>query len=173
MARNKRCMSDAQKASFDPIQAVLVISVKTPSAMLIATTCDELRPLALSADAAAGVASIDFRSDCISSLVVCAMMLSIFERTAGCRSLMSTTSMLCMPVLDSAGGVVSDCGGAPCACTKAGVPRRQTVATMTDAVKMRMVIPFCAEKPRNSAMKSQKIDTHEIWQVSDSHVAIR
>ncbi len=44
-------------------QAILVISVKTPSAMLIATTCDELRPLALSADAASGVASIDFRSD--------------------------------------------------------------------------------------------------------------
>src|SRR5258706_11724522 len=35
--------------------------------MLIATTCDELRPLALSADAASGVASIAFRSDCISS----------------------------------------------------------------------------------------------------------
>jgi hypothetical protein len=62
-----------------------------------------------------------------------------------------------MPVLDSAGGVVSDCRGAPCACTKAGVPRRQTVATMADAVKMRMVIPFHVEKPRNSAMRNKKL----------------
>jgi hypothetical protein len=76
-------------------------------------------------------------------------------------------------VLDSAGGVVSDCGGAPCACTNAGVPKRQTVATIADAVKMRMVIRFYVEKPRSSAMRNQKIDTHEIWQVSDSHVAIR
>ncbi len=45
------------------VQADLVNNVRTPSAMLIATTCDELKPLALSADAASGVASIDFRSD--------------------------------------------------------------------------------------------------------------
>jgi hypothetical protein len=70
-----------------------------------------------------------------------------------------------MAVLDSAGGVVSDCEGAPCASTNAGVPRRQTVATAADAIKMRMVIPFCVEKP--------KIDIHEIWLVSDSHVAIQ
>src|SRR3984957_10378527 len=82
------------------IQAVLVNSVRTPSAMLIATTCDELRPLALSADVAAGVASIDCRSDCKSSLVVCAMMPSTFERAAGFRSLTSTTWMLRMAVLD-------------------------------------------------------------------------
>jgi hypothetical protein len=30
---------------------------------------------------------------------------------------------------------------------------------------MRMVIPFCVEKP--------KIDIHEIWLLSDSHVAIQ
>src|SRR5258705_13000677 len=34
------------------VQAVLANNVRTPSAMLIATTCNELRPLALSADAA-------------------------------------------------------------------------------------------------------------------------
>jgi uncharacterized protein (DUF849 family) len=45
------------------VQAVLANIVRTPSAMLIATTCDELRPLAFSAAAASGVASMDFRSD--------------------------------------------------------------------------------------------------------------
>src|SRR5258707_3452300 len=67
-------------------QAVLVISVRTPSAMPIATTCNELRPLALSADAASGVASIVLRSDCKSSSLVCATTSSTFERTAGCSS---------------------------------------------------------------------------------------
>jgi hypothetical protein len=44
-------------------------------------------------------------------------------------------------VLAWAGGVcTSGCEAAPCACTKAGVPR-ETAAIMTDAVKMRMVIP--------------------------------
>src|SRR5258706_5244256 len=114
--------------------------------MLIATTCNELRPLALSADAADGVASIDFRSDCISSSLVCATTSSTFERTAGCSSLRSTTCMLRMTVLDRAGGFcASDCEGAPCACTKAGVPM-ETAAIMTDAVKTRMVIPFQLEK---------------------------
>jgi hypothetical protein len=54
--------------------------------MLIATTRDELRPLALSADAASGVASIEFRSDC-TSLLVCATTSSTFERNADFRSL--------------------------------------------------------------------------------------
>src|SRR3979490_1985541 len=44
-------------------QAVLANIVRTPSALLIATTCDDLRPLALRTAAASGVASIDFRSD--------------------------------------------------------------------------------------------------------------
>src|SRR5258708_5375375 len=82
------------------VQAVLANSVRTPSAMLKATTCDELSPLALSADATSGVASIDFRSDCISSSLVCATMSSTFERTSGFRSLTSTTCMLSMTVLD-------------------------------------------------------------------------
>src|SRR5712672_3234184 len=43
------------------VQAVLANSVRTPSAMLKATTSDELSPLALSADATSGVSSIDFR----------------------------------------------------------------------------------------------------------------
>jgi hypothetical protein len=68
--------------------------------MLIATTCAELRPLALSADAAAGVASMDFRSDCISSSLVCATISSTLARTAGCNCLMSTTCMLLMTALD-------------------------------------------------------------------------
>jgi hypothetical protein len=57
--------------------------------------------------------------------------------------LTSTTCMLRMTVLDWAGGFcVSDCeGAAPCACTKAGVPR-ESAAIMTDAVEMRMVTPF-------------------------------
>jgi hypothetical protein len=63
-----------------------VISVKTPSAMLIATTCNELRPLALSADAASGVASIDSRSDCKSSSLVCATTSSTFERVVEARA---------------------------------------------------------------------------------------
>ena len=54
--------------------------------MLIATTRDELRPLALSADAASGVASIEFRSDC-TSLLACATTSSTFERNADFRSL--------------------------------------------------------------------------------------
>src|SRR4029077_16421992 len=92
--------------------------------MLIATTWAELRPLALSADAAAGVASMDFRSDCISSSLVCATISSTLARTAGCNCLMSTTCMVRMTVLDWAGGVcASGCEGAPCACTKAGVPK--------------------------------------------------
>ena len=71
--------------------------------MLMATTCDELKPFALSAVAASGVAPMDFRSDCKSSLV-CATTSSTFARTAGCNCLMSTTCMLRMTVLDSGGG---------------------------------------------------------------------
>src|SRR5260221_8277497 len=56
--------------------------------------------LALRADAASGVASIDFRSDCISSSLVCAMISSTFARNAGFRSLTSTTCMLRMTGLD-------------------------------------------------------------------------
>jgi hypothetical protein len=41
--------------------------VRTPSATVIETTCDELRPLALSADVASGVASIDFRKGFLES----------------------------------------------------------------------------------------------------------
>src|ERR1700680_4962464 len=147
--------------------ALLANNVRTPSAMLIATTCAELRPLALSADAASGVASIDFRSDCISSSLVCATMSSTFERTAGVSSLTSTTCILCMIVLDGAGGVcASDCAGVPCACTKAGVPRERA-AIMTDAVKMRMVFPFQFEK------QTKKVPIHEIWLASDSYVAVQ
>jgi hypothetical protein len=39
-------------------------------------------------------------------------------------------------------------------------------AIMTDAVKMRMVIPFQFEK-------TEKAPTHEIWLASASHVAIQ
>jgi hypothetical protein len=68
--------------------------------MLMATTCDDLRPLALSADAASGVASIGFRSDCISSSLVCATRSSTFARNAGFKSLTSTICTLCMRWLD-------------------------------------------------------------------------
>ena len=50
--------------------------------MLTATTCEELKPLALSADAVSGVASMDFRSNCNSSSLVCATTSSTFARTA-------------------------------------------------------------------------------------------
>src|SRR5467141_2934677 len=133
--------------------------------MLKATTCDGLRPLALSADATSGVASIDFRRDCLSSALVHATISSTFERSDG--SLTSTTCMLRITLLDSAGGVcASDCAGAPCARTKAGVPR-ETAAIMTDAVKMRMVIPF------QFAKQTKKAPIHEIWLASDFHVAIQ
>src|ERR1700722_2292166 len=135
------------------LHAVLANSVRTPSAMLIATTCDKLRPLSISADAVPGVASIDFRSDCKSFSLACATTSSTFERTAGVRSLTSTTCTLRMTALDRAGGgdvCASGCEGAPCACTKAGAPRDTTAAIMTDAVEIRMVIPSSAfEKRRN------------------------
>jgi hypothetical protein len=71
-----------------------------------------------------------------------------------------------MTVLDWAGGFcASDCeGAAPCACTKAGVPR-ESAAIMTDAVKMRMVTPF--------QFKKLKTPIREIWLRSDSHVVIQ
>jgi hypothetical protein len=47
---------------------------------------------------------MDSRSDCKSSSHVCATTSSTFARTAGCNCLMSTTYMLRMAVLDSAGG---------------------------------------------------------------------
>src|SRR5258706_13703979 len=102
----------------------------------MATTCDEFRPLALRAAATSGFASIDFRSDCISSLLVCEMMSLTFDRTAGLRSLTSTICMLRMTALDWSGGVcASGCeGAAPCACTKEGV-QRERAAIMTDAVE--------------------------------------
>ena len=67
---------------YDPPQPVLAKIVRTPSAMLTATTCEELKPLALSADAVSGVASMDFRSNCNSSSLVCATTSSTFARTA-------------------------------------------------------------------------------------------
>src|SRR3984957_3617077 len=94
------------------IQAVLANSVRTPSAMLIATTCDELRPLALRAAAVSGVASMELRSDRRSSSLVCAATFSTFDRTSGLRSFMLTTCMLRM-IVDLSDGACSD--GA-CAC---------------------------------------------------------
>src|ERR1700684_2465890 len=137
-------------------QAVLANIVRTPPAMLMATTCDELRPWALSADAASGVASMDFRSDCMSSWLVRATTSSTFERISGFRSLTLTICTLCISLLGWAAGVCAcDCGGVPCVCasTKAGAPRTR-VAAMADAVKIRMVIPFRFENqeklyPRN------------------------
>src|SRR6266404_2921124 len=130
--------------------------------MLKATTCDELRPLALSTDATSGAASIDFRRDCLSSSLVRATNSSTFERSDGSSSLMSTTCMLRMTALDCGGVCASDCAGAPCACTKDGVPR-ESAATMTDAVKMRMIIPF------QFAKQTKKAPIHEIWLASDFH----
>src|SRR3979409_1768443 len=75
-------------------QAVLANSVRTPSAMLIATTCDELRPLALSADAASGNASMDFRSDCNFSSLVCETAAVSRERAA----IMTDVVKLCMVI---------------------------------------------------------------------------
>jgi len=92
-------MRDAQKASFDPIQAVLVISVKMPSAMLIATTSDEFRPLALSADAAPVVASI-LRSGLHIFLACVRDDVIDLRAHLRFRSLTSTTCMLSMTVLD-------------------------------------------------------------------------
>src|SRR5258708_27847691 len=82
------------------VQAFLANNVRTPSAIWIATTCDELRPLALSADAASGDESISSRSDCISFLLVCLTISSTLALTAGCNFLMSTTCMLSLTVLD-------------------------------------------------------------------------
>src|SRR5258707_2333138 len=94
----------------------------------------------------------------MSSSRVLATSSSTFERTAGCRSLTSTTWMLRMTVLDCGGcasdceGAPCDCGGAPCACTKAGVPRERA-AMMTDVVTTRMLTPFQFDQknfyPRN------------------------
>jgi hypothetical protein len=67
---------------------------------------------------------------------------------------MLTTCMLRM-IVDLSDGACSDgacacaLGCAPCACTRAGVPR-QSAAIMTDAVEMRMVIPFFGLKAKNS-----------------------
>src|SRR6266404_3349912 len=96
--RKRSCCDGSQQAL--RFQAFLANNVKTPSAIWIATTCDELRPLALSADAASGDESISSRSDCISFLLVRLTRSSIFERASGFRSLTSTTCMLCMTVLD-------------------------------------------------------------------------
>src|SRR5258708_38404957 len=82
------------------VQAVLANNVRTPSAILKATTCDELRPLALSADATSGVASRDFRRDCLSSSLARETNSSTFERSDGCRALTPTTRMLRISALD-------------------------------------------------------------------------
>jgi hypothetical protein len=124
--------------------------------MLIATTCDELRPLALSAAAASGVASIDLRSDCMSSSLVCLTTSSTFERNAGFRSLMSTTCMFQVLDVDDLyapydrAGLIRRClclGLRGCSlCLHESRRPKKRAAIMTDAVKMRMVIPFQFEK---------------------------
>jgi hypothetical protein len=140
--------------------------VRTPSAMLMATTCDELKPFALSADAASGVASMDFRSDCKSSSLVCATASSTFARTAGCNCLMSTTWMLRMTVLDSAGGSCAlGCGDAPCALHESGRPKGECCNN-----------DGCSNDAHGhsfSQFGNLKNTIHELWLASDSLVAIR
>jgi len=73
-----------------------VYNARTPLVMLMATTCDEFRPLSLRADTASGVASMDSRSFRRSSALDFAATSSTFDFTSGLRSLMSTTCMLRM-----------------------------------------------------------------------------
>jgi hypothetical protein len=117
------------------------------------------------ADAVAGVASMDFRSDCISSSL---LRDDFIDLSAHRRMQLLNVDDLYAPY-DRAGlsgrFLCVGCGDAPCACTKAGVPR-ESAAIMTDAVKMRMAIPFQLGKTKETPI-------HEIWLGSDSHVAIQ